>query len=49
MQEGGIYSEKLSDEITSNKNMDLIFSIIFYLDYYFLSILCLFFIIKEIK
>lgn len=32
MQEGGIYSEKLSDEITSNKNMDLIFSIIFYLD-----------------
>lgn len=32
MQEGGIYSEKLSDEITSNKNMDLILSIIFYLD-----------------
>lgn len=32
MQEGGIYSEKLSDEITSNKNMDLIFLIIFYLD-----------------
>lgn len=34
MQEGGIYSEKLSDEITSNKNMDLIFSIIFYLDFF---------------
>lgn len=44
MQEGGIYSEKLSDEITSNKNMDLIFSIIFYLDSF-----VYFFIIKEIK